>query len=615
MRGVHDVVGSPGADGPDLEIVDDDLPFVSLEPVTHRRGRFATLIAATGAVALVGVGALAVTALFGSGGAGSPEAAVRQLADAVSHKDPLAAVDVLVPTEVRSMRQTVRHVTQRAAELKIVDQASQPLAGVDLSVDHLQLSTEPLGDGYAKVTITSGELSASTHQAAMSKILQNAFHNSDTADKTAKVDLAAIAKGSDLPTFVVTVRHDGNWYVSPAYTALEYAREAAGGPAASFGSAQTADVGADSPEAAVSGALHAWQAGNWDRLMALAPPDELPIYDYRAWIDQAAADTHPDFTIDKLTTSSTVNGDTAVVKLDASGTTGSGTDQGKWQVGGTCPTSGFNSSSSSYSSANSSGTLSEGFTSGSTTTLCLAGDLGGVVPFGLLYVGADMNTAATGPVSIEVVREGGRWFVSPVSTVLDALDATIEHLNERNVYPLIGLGYLLPPDAAITLDQSFTVPQSKDLAHVYSFDGTKGQQVVGGSSGSPNVFVEGQLYTTDGTDAGFVSFNPTYGGPPVTLPSTGSYRLVLTYGASAGAQLTLWDAAHAPKNLLTPSDNGGFAIGQTCARSANGQTCTSTTLGGSAEILGSSSAKTAATAPPAVTRGPASTIAVPTTVP
>ena len=29
----------------------------------------------------------------------------------------------------------------------------------------------------------------------------------------------------DLPTFVVAVRHDGGWYVSPAYTALEYARE------------------------------------------------------------------------------------------------------------------------------------------------------------------------------------------------------------------------------------------------------------------------------------------------------------------------------------------------------------------------------------------------------
>ena len=71
--------------------------------------------------------------------------------------------------------------------------------------------------------------------------------------------------------------------MSPAYTALEYAREADGGPAADFGSAQAGtNLGADTPEHAVSDALHAWQAGDWDRLMALAPPDELPVYDYRA---------------------------------------------------------------------------------------------------------------------------------------------------------------------------------------------------------------------------------------------------------------------------------------------------------------------------------------------
>ena len=69
-----------------------------------------------------------------------------------------------------------------------------------------------------------------------------------------------------------------------------------------------------------------------------------------------------------------------------------------------------------------------------------------------------------------------------------------------------------------------------------------------------------------------MSFNPTYGGPPLTLPSTGSYRLVLTYGASAGSQLTLWDAAHAPKSLLSPTESsgGGFSIGETCTSTANG---------------------------------------------
>ena len=191
------------------------------------------------------------------------------------------------------------------------------------------------------------------------------------------------------------------------------------------------------------------------------------------------------------------------MKLEASGTTGSGSDQGKWQVGGTCPSTGAARTRRRSVRRAIPGPSRATFSSGSSTTLCLAGDLSGVVPFGLVYIGSDMNTAsATGSVSIEVVREGGRWFVSPVSTVLDALDASIDHVNERNLYPLIGLGYLLTPDAAITLDQPFTVTQSKDVAHVYSFDGTKGQQVVGGSSGSRDSFVEGELYTTDGTDVG-----------------------------------------------------------------------------------------------------------------
>ena len=69
------------------------------------------------------------------------------------HKDALAAVDVLVPSEVRSMRETVKHAdgTRRRAA-SIVDEASKPLEGVDLSVDHLALRTEPLADGYAKVS-------------------------------------------------------------------------------------------------------------------------------------------------------------------------------------------------------------------------------------------------------------------------------------------------------------------------------------------------------------------------------------------------------------------------------------------------------------------------------
>ncbi len=574
-----------GIDGPDLEILDGEAPFVVAEPEVHRRGRYGTLVAAFGSAALLGVGVLAVTSMFGSGGAGSPESAVRQLADAVSHKDPLAAVDVLVPSEVRSMRETVKHVTKRAADLKIVDDASAPLGGVDFSVDNLQLSTENLADGYAKVSVVSGQLSTSTHRAAMSKLLQDAIDNSDTTDFKGKVDLARLAADSDLPTFVITVRHGGGWYVSPAYTALEYAREAAGGPAAAFGSANAAALGADSPEAAVSDALHALQAGNWDRLMALSPPDELPVYDYRKWIDQEATDTHPDFTIDKLSTTATVSGDTAVVKLDASGTTGSGSDVGKWQVGGTCPAYGMFGDSFSAASGATTGdrafTSTDTSSSSSSTRLCLAGDLGGVVPFGLFLQGPDLATPSTGPVSVEVVREGGKWFVSPVSTALDILDSTIQHIDERTLYPLIGLGYKLPPDGTITLNQPFEVTGSQ-FNHVYSFDATKGQQVIGELEGShSDSFASGQLYTASGREVGYVEFVPKNAGWGASasdgLPESGSYRLLVTGRLAIGTTLTLFDADHAPKALTNPDPTQGFS--QSCSSSTGGgvTTCSSST--------------------------------------
>ncbi len=75
----------------------------------RRRRPLGSMIAAAGVAALLFVGALAVSAVVGSGGgAGSPERAVRQLADAISHEDPLAAADVLAPDEVRSFDGTIR---------------------------------------------------------------------------------------------------------------------------------------------------------------------------------------------------------------------------------------------------------------------------------------------------------------------------------------------------------------------------------------------------------------------------------------------------------------------------------------------------------------------------
>ena len=159
----------------------------------------------------------------------------------------------------------------------------------------------------------------------------------------------------------------------------------------------------------------------------------------------------------------------------SSGTNGDG---GTWQVGGTCPDPRIGWIGYGSDFGGSSGDWTD---SGPTMELCLAGDLGDVVPFGLYAFGSGDVAPASGSVSVDVVRENGRWFVSPVTTVLEALDATVQHIDERTIYTLLNLAYELPPDGTITLNEPFTAPARSGFfsSSVFAFDGTKGQKVVG----------------------------------------------------------------------------------------------------------------------------------------
>ena len=148
---------------------------INLEPASSPRKprRFGALVTAGGVAASLFVGVLAIGSLTGSGGgANSPEGAVRQLADAVSHEDALAAADVLAPEEVRSLKDTVDKAAKKAQELQLAESASVPLTGLDLSVDGLDLSTESLANGYVKVTVVGGTISAHTDNAKFSPLLQ-----------------------------------------------------------------------------------------------------------------------------------------------------------------------------------------------------------------------------------------------------------------------------------------------------------------------------------------------------------------------------------------------------------------------------------------------------------
>jgi hypothetical protein len=534
----------------------DPIPFVTTEPVARPRRRpFGSMVAAAGVAALVLVGAFAVSAVVGGGGgSSSAEGAVRRLADALSHEDPLAAADVLAPDEVRSLHGTLDDAAKKAQELQLVQTAGAPLAGVDFNVDGLKLSTESLGDGYAKVTVDAGTFTASTQKAKFSALMQKVLRNTD--DNSAQSDLAKLFADKNLPTFLVVVRRDGNWYVSAAYTVLEYVREEQQLPAADFGSGERniSTLGADSPDAAVQDSMRALQRNDWSKLMTMVSPSEIPVYDYRDAItalihkrdDGQSAGPSTNFTIDSMTTNAQVDGDTAKVTLKASGTT----DSGKWSLDGGCFTP----------------------PGGGTPAITCGGG-------GMLGLLATPYSSLSPSSQFTVVKQDGRWFVSPVGTVLDVVDQWIKQLDRRTLYNLLGVPNQLPPDGSLTLGKPVVLNAANQYVQILSFDGHKGEKLLGlGSSanspvsalGSDSAATTVRAFAPDGSEMyeapGLLS------GQPLILPADGKDTFVLTAYAFAGggdATITVWDAADAPAKAKQNN-------GETCTYGRNSTSCSST---------------------------------------
>jgi len=519
----------------------ETIPFVSTEPVARSRRRpMASMIAAVGVAALVLTGAFAVSAMVGGGGgSNSAEGAVRRLADALSHEDVLTAADVMAPSEVRSLHGTLDAAAKKAQELQLVSNSGAPLAGVDFNVNDLKLSSQTLADGYVKVTVDAGTFTASTQKAKFSALMQKALRNAD--DNSAQSDLATLFADHHVPTFLVVVRQGGNWYVSAAYTVLEYEREIGRLPAADFGSGQRniATLGADSPDAAVQDAMRALQRNDWSKLMGMVSPTEIPFYDYRdamnALIHKTDGGPSTNFTIDAMTTNAQVDGDTAKVALTVSGTT----DSGKWSLRGGCFTP--------------------------------PGEQSGIYPCGgaPVFFGL-LGLPATGPDAgsqFDVVKQDGRWFVSPVGTVLDVVDHLITQLDQRSLFTFLGIPNQLPPDGPLVLGQPVVLTKT-DTMKVLTLTGHKGESIVGGatpkaksSSASftdsmPPAFV--QVFAPDGSLVG--SDCCLLDGQPLILPADGTYVVVMQgiNLVAHDATVTIWDTTSAPAGTVTelPDTNG-----------------------------------------------------------
>ena len=234
----------------------------------------------------------ASSSFLGGGGSNSPEGAVRQLADAIDHEDPLAAVDVLAPSEVLALaRQRRRHqppAAKNCSSSKTRASRSRASTSASAICDSRLRSSRP---DSPRSTISGLAISARRHRDGVAELIRRAW-NDERPDSMRRASTRATCP-PEVGTFVVAVQQDGRWYVSPAYTALEYVRVVNELPAA--------DSGPDAPRSRRSAPTRPRPRCKTRSLRSRRAtgaasgssrrPNELPLYDYRAALDQALADT------------------------------------------------------------------------------------------------------------------------------------------------------------------------------------------------------------------------------------------------------------------------------------------------------------------------------------
>jgi len=246
-------------------------------------------------VGIVGLFASAVFALAlfgGEGGASTPEDAVHQMLDAVEQEDVIGVLESLAPGERDAMRDPVEDVASELKRLGILDEGFDlgKIGGVDVEFENVELSSESIADHLAAVQIVGGTARATTtpDELPIGPVLRDLMSEFGADEIEPSATTEDLAEGE---VTIATVKAGGRWYVSLFYSIAETARRAAGEPLPDFGSGVPAE-GAESPEAAVEGLLHAAVDLDVRRLIALTPPDEMAaLHDYAPlFLDDAEED-------------------------------------------------------------------------------------------------------------------------------------------------------------------------------------------------------------------------------------------------------------------------------------------------------------------------------------
>lgn len=430
---------------------------------------------AIGTVAVAYVGWTLIGGARGQGGgASSADAAVGELAAAVSDEDPVGALRMIAPGEIRSLEQLYGAVADRGESAGLL-RAGDPFQGIDLAVSVSGLEVEELGPDVAKVVLSGGQADLSFDPGQLSDRLQVAVEGGgdsrDPAQRSERLDVSTNLMDLELDEpFVVTVRQGGRWYVSPAYTAMEHWRQQNDLPPGQFGNdLQHPEGGSESPEDAIREFVAAVGDYDIDALFALLPPDELGVLqDYRPAIDEALNrdgtllqlqnDIQLDVADIEVEELSAV-GDTARVAVhSASGSVRwwDGVDgvqhNATWSLDGTCL-----QYRDDYDAASDGGCI-------------------GDFEWMLAPLGSGALASLGGEAHVVTVSHDDRWYVSPMATFLSYAETLLGQLDDDEVLGTFGLEQFADPTGALVLGESVegTLADTFDY-DVYTFEGRADQ--------------------------------------------------------------------------------------------------------------------------------------------
>ncbi len=408
-----------------------EVPVVAAARSPRRRRRAGVIAAVT---ALVGAGGFTTYSFLGAandGGAATPQEAVTTFVSALEHEDLLGMIDVTVPEEVDVLRAAVDSATSDAERIGLLSADFNPngVQGIDVSVDGLTLDTNFLEGGLAAVTATGGSVSTSFDPTAfpfgdkVRSLLDNPASDTNVGD---------IGR-STTPYVVMTVERDGRWYVSVEYTIAEYIRRAT--HLEEPGGVTRTPVGFDSPQQAADALFTRLTAFDLQgALDTFAPGEDAMAWLAQSWIDNAQAGIERarsdgwSVALSGLTYETIGDGAHLTLRpltFTAHGSVPAGFNQGSAagadelqpftiERADGCTTYLGAGAEALFAISSIGQAIDGGYQ--------LCSDTGGIGALGLLVLSSGFEDLP----SISVVQTGGKWYVSPLGTVL-ASTATSLH--------------------------------------------------------------------------------------------------------------------------------------------------------------------------------------------